>query len=73
MTINYVSGAQHDPYSVVYTENFAQQQFESLVADPTWGAVYRQDVQELSSLVSPQFYLPIAVAKYEQVRATLLA
>ncbi len=73
MTINYLSGAQHDPYSIVYTENFAQQQFESLVADPTWGAVYRQDVQELTVLIAPQFFLPIATAKYEQVRDTLLA
>ena len=73
MAIDYVSGAQHDPFALVYKEGWGQHHYEALLADPKWGAKYRQYVQELTTLVDPQFFVPLAAAKYEQVREKLLA
>jgi hypothetical protein len=73
MAIDYVSGAQHDPYAVVLNENFAQWQLEGLLADAAWQTKYRQYVSELTMLIDPQFYVPLLLARYEQIRDTLLA
>ena len=72
MAIDYVSGVQHDPFVVTYKEGWGQHHFEALLADAKWGAVYRQYVQELTALVDPNFFAPLAAAKYEQVRDKLL-
>lgn len=73
MAIDYVSGIQHDPFTVVFDENRAQHHFQTLVADPQWGEIYRQYVTELTELIAPGFYQQMVAMKYEQVREKLLA
>ena len=73
MCVDFTSGAEHDPFNIVYTENAAQKHFEAFTADQKWGELYRQYVVELSALLAPSVVTPLVSAKYEQVRATLLA
>ena len=73
MAIDYVSGAEHDPLAFIYKEGGGQHHLEALLNDAKWRATYRQYVQELTALVQPNFFVPLASAKYEQVREKLLA
>ncbi|NOT62367.1 MAG: hypothetical protein HOP19_19340, partial [Acidobacteria bacterium] len=73
MCVDFTSGAEHDPFNIVYTENVAQRHFEILTTDSQWGARYREYVEDLSGMVAPEFIVPLMTKKYEQVRAVLLA
>ncbi len=73
MSIDFLGGAEHDPLAFIYKEGGGQHHLEALLNHAGWRATYRQYVQELTALVDPNFFVPLAAAKYEQVREKLLA
>ncbi|MBS1810672.1 MAG: CotH kinase family protein [Acidobacteria bacterium] len=62
-----------NPFSTIYTEGDSQRHFVELLNDPEYRAMYRAYLQELIALIQPEQLKPLVAAKYEQVRATLLA